>query len=130
MSCICACGFLLSSWGLGEDGFFHGFIFFVSFHTALFSFLLSGAPSFLLPGLSPGPTASLSCRADLLAWMLAEPWEPGRCPLQGPGPPHLKHTGFKGRQKPMCLGSGSLVFRAPWGSCPRRGKLCLSIAVG
>lgn len=42
------------------------------FHTALFSFLLSWAPSFLLPGLSAGPTASFSCGVDLLARMLAQ----------------------------------------------------------
>lgn len=57
--------------GLGRVGSFMGlFSLLAPFHTALFSFLLSRAPSFLLPRLSPGPAASFSRRVDLLPRML------------------------------------------------------------
>lgn len=90
------------------------------FHTALFSFLLSRAPSFLLPGLSPGPAASLSCGADLLARTLA--------PALGGGTP-----ASVGTRAPWHLTLGTQTLKEGKSPCPcphARGSLGLSVGVG
>lgn len=120
-SCMCAYGFLLlllGSWGLGEGGFFHGFIFFVSSLSHSFIFLPFVSGAFLSP-----PRAELRPHCLLFLWGRPVGTDAGTD--AGPSPGSHRHawhlawgTWILKEGKSLCLGSESTHARGSLGLLP------------
>lgn len=134
-SCMCACGFLLlllGSRGLGEGGFFHGFIFFVSSLSHSFIFLPFVLGAFLSP-------RRAERRPHCLLFLWGRPVGTDAGTDAGPSPGSHRHawhlawgTWILKEGKSLCLGSETHppMLGGPWGSCPGRREGGLSVGVG